>query len=83
MIILGFKLSNRTFSTLVMRFSNKSGEVEFSDFMLCAIKLKTMLGKSIFVVLKTRFYNKAVRYSTVILCWWLLLSKKGLQIPKE
>ena len=40
----GFKLSNRTFSTLVMRFSNKSGEIEFSDFMLCAIKLKTMLA---------------------------------------
>ncbi|CAG2230263.1 CAPNN [Mytilus edulis] len=40
----GFKLSNRTFSTLVMRFSNKAGEIEFSDFMLCAIKLKTMLG---------------------------------------
>lgn len=40
----GFKLSNRVFSTLVMRFSNKSGEVEFSDFILCAIKLKTMLS---------------------------------------
>ncbi|XP_076099982.1 calpain-9-like isoform X6 [Mytilus galloprovincialis] len=40
----GFKLSNRTFSTLVMRFSNKAGEIEFSDFMLCAIKLKTMLA---------------------------------------
>lgn len=40
----GFKLSNRTFSTLVMRFSDKAGEIEFSDFMLCAIKLKTMLA---------------------------------------
>lgn len=46
----GFKLSNKTFSTLVMRFANRKGEIEFGDFILCAIKLKTMLGKRTFLV---------------------------------
>lgn len=42
---LGFRLSNRTFSALVMRYSSKDGNVEFGDFILCAIRMKTMLGK--------------------------------------
>lgn len=40
----GFKLSNRTFSALVMRYSNKEGILEFGDFIVCAIRLKTMLA---------------------------------------
>ena len=42
---LGFRLSNRTFSALVMRYSSKNGNIEFGDFILCAIRMKTMLGK--------------------------------------
>lgn len=45
LIDLGFRLSNRTFSALVMRYSSKDGNVEFGDFILCAIRMKTMLGK--------------------------------------
>ncbi|XP_061172464.1 calpain-B-like isoform X6 [Saccostrea echinata] len=40
----GFRLSNRTFSALVMRYSSKDGQVEFGDFILCAIRMKTMLA---------------------------------------
>ncbi|XP_056021329.1 calpain-B-like isoform X22 [Ostrea edulis] len=40
----GFRLSNRTFSALVMRYSSKDGNVEFGDFILCAIRMKTMLA---------------------------------------
>nr|XP_022332376.1 calpain-B-like isoform X9 [Crassostrea virginica] len=40
----GFRLSNRTFSALVMRYSSKNGNIEFGDFILCAIRMKTMLA---------------------------------------
>lgn len=40
----GFRLSNRSLSAIIMRFSNKSGEIEFGDFVLCAIRLKSMLS---------------------------------------
>ncbi|XP_062596940.1 calpain-B-like isoform X10 [Saccostrea cucullata] len=40
----GFRLSNRTFSALVMRYSSKDGQIEFGDFILCAIRMKTMLA---------------------------------------
>jgi len=38
----GFKLSNATFRCLVLRFSNQQGNVEFDDFVLCAVRLKSM-----------------------------------------
>ncbi|KAI8788611.1 calpain-B-like isoform X4, partial [Biomphalaria glabrata] len=40
---VGFHISNRTFKSLVMRYSNKNGQVDFGDFIMCAIRLKTML----------------------------------------
>jgi Ca2+-binding EF-hand superfamily protein len=39
---LGISLSNKAFQSLVMRFSNKKGEIEFDDFVLCTIRLKTV-----------------------------------------
>ncbi|KAH3699504.1 hypothetical protein DPMN_074460 [Dreissena polymorpha] len=39
----GFRLSNRTLSAIILRFSNKKGEIEFDDFLLCAIRLMTMI----------------------------------------
>ena len=41
----GFKLSNRSLSAIILRYSNKKGEIEFDDFVLCAIRLKTMICK--------------------------------------
>ena len=41
----GFRLSNRTLQSLVMRYSNRDGQVEFGDFIVCAVRLKTMLSK--------------------------------------
>lgn len=40
---VGFRLSNRTFASLVMRYSDKTGNVNFGDFITCAVRLKTML----------------------------------------
>lgn len=40
----GFRLSNRSLSSLIMRYSDQKGEIEFDDFVLCAIRLKTMIA---------------------------------------
>ncbi|ESO90128.1 hypothetical protein LOTGIDRAFT_124076 [Lottia gigantea] len=42
---VGFKLSNGTFHSVVMRYSNREGLIDFGDFVVCAIRLKTMLSK--------------------------------------
>jgi len=42
--IAGFRLSNRSLSAIILRFSNKQGEIEFDDFVLSAIRLKSLLG---------------------------------------
>ncbi|XP_046375985.1 calpain-B-like isoform X5 [Haliotis rufescens] len=41
---VGFRLSNLTSRSVVMRYSNKEGQIEFGDFIMCAIRLKTMLS---------------------------------------
>lgn len=38
----GFLVSNSTFKCLVMRYSDQRGQVFFDDFILCAVRLKTM-----------------------------------------
>jgi calpain len=38
----GFRVSNSTFKCLAMRFSDQQGQVYFDDFILCAVRLKTM-----------------------------------------
>ncbi|CAE1272191.1 CAPNN [Acanthosepion pharaonis] len=40
----GFKLSNNAFQALVMRYSNKAGQITFADFVMCTIRLKSMLA---------------------------------------
>ncbi|XP_076463680.1 LOW QUALITY PROTEIN: calpain-9-like [Babylonia areolata] len=41
---VGFRLSNRTLQSLVMRYSNREGKIDFGDFIVCAVRLKTMLN---------------------------------------
>ncbi|XP_067682786.1 calpain-9-like isoform X2 [Haliotis asinina] len=41
---VGFRLSNLTARSVVMRYSNKEEQIEFGDFIMCAIRLKTMLS---------------------------------------
>ncbi|XP_076441733.1 calpain-9-like isoform X2 [Babylonia areolata] len=40
----GFRLSNRTLQSLVMRYSNSDGQIDFSDFITCTVRLKTMIN---------------------------------------
>ncbi|CAH1992190.1 unnamed protein product [Acanthoscelides obtectus] len=39
----GFKLNSRILNILMHRYGGKNGEIHFDDFMMCAIKLKTMI----------------------------------------
>jgi calpain len=41
---LGLKVSNATFNAIVMRYSDKSGRIEFDDFVALYIKLKTIIS---------------------------------------
>ena len=38
-------MSNGTFSTLVTKYSNKEGFVEFDDFVACILSAKAVFGK--------------------------------------
>lgn len=39
----GYKLNNRILNILVHRYGTKDGYIAFDDFILCAVKLKTMI----------------------------------------
>ena len=41
-------MSNQTFKCLVMRYSDPKGQLFFDDFILCAVRLKTMFGQLFF-----------------------------------
>ena len=43
--VSGLRVSNATFNAIVMRYSNRHGEVRFADFVACVIKLKTLFGE--------------------------------------
>ena len=43
---LGLSVSNKAFHCLVIRYSNKKGDVAFDDFVLCVCRLKTVFGTS-------------------------------------
>jgi Ca2+-binding EF-hand superfamily protein len=42
----GYHLNFRILNILVHRYGNKKGEIAFSDFIMCAIRLKAMIGKN-------------------------------------
>lgn len=41
----GYHLNFRILNILVHRYGNKRGKIAFNDFILCAIRLKSMIGK--------------------------------------
>lgn len=42
----GFKLNNRILTALCHRYSSRDGNISFIDFITCAVKIKTMIGKA-------------------------------------
>ncbi|XP_025192300.1 calpain-A-like isoform X2 [Melanaphis sacchari] len=41
--LVGYFIKTRTINTMCHRYSNKKGYIEFDDFIMCAIKLKTTI----------------------------------------
>lgn len=44
----GYKLNNRILNALAHRYSNHDGMITVDDFIMCAIKIRTMMGNSYF-----------------------------------
>lgn len=40
----GYKLNNRILNALAHRYSGRDGMIAFDDFIMCAVKIKTMMG---------------------------------------
>lgn len=41
----GYHLNNKILNALAHRYGSRDGMVQFDDFIMCAIKMKTMIGK--------------------------------------
>ena len=42
----GYRLNTHILNAITLRYGQKDGTVSFDDFILIAVKLKTMIGKS-------------------------------------
>jgi len=43
-VTAGLNVSEKTEKALLMRYSDKNGNITFNDFVACYVKLKTMLS---------------------------------------
>lgn len=41
----GYRLNNTVLNIMMHRYGNKNGYLDFDDFIMCAVKLKSMMGK--------------------------------------
>lgn len=41
----GYHVNNKVLESLVLRYGDPQGQVMFDDFIMCAVKLKCMIGK--------------------------------------
>lgn len=41
----GYRLNNHICDALMLRYGDRDGKVSFDDFIMCSVKLKTMMGK--------------------------------------
>jgi calpain len=42
---VGYRLNYHVLNALVIRYGNRQGTLAFDDFLMCAIKMKTMIGR--------------------------------------
>lgn len=47
----GYHLNNRVLNALAHRYGSRDGSIAFDDFIMCAIKMKTMIGRIFFCYL--------------------------------
>ena len=41
----GYRLNNHILNILVHRYGTKDGKITFDDYIMCTVRLKTMIGK--------------------------------------
>lgn len=41
----GYKVSNRVLNALAHRYGTHNNNIAFDDFIMCAVKIRTMIGK--------------------------------------
>lgn len=46
----GYLLNKRALNVLMHRYGNRNGEIQFDDFLMCAVKVKTMIGEDLTVL---------------------------------
>ncbi|KAK4300805.1 hypothetical protein Pmani_027019 [Petrolisthes manimaculis] len=40
----GYRLNNHVCNALMLRYGDRQGKISFDDFIMCSVKLKTMMG---------------------------------------
>lgn len=53
----GYRLNNHILNILVHRYGTKDGMITFDDYIMCAVRLKTMIGKRISINIIGHLYH--------------------------
>lgn len=53
----GYKLNNHILNILVHRYGTKDGTITFDDFIMCAVRLKTMIGENRDTLDEDNYFN--------------------------
>lgn len=59
----GFKVSNRVLNALAHRYGTRDGNVAFDDFIMCAVKVKTMMGMDFLIIFAK------ITHSKIFICY--------------
>lgn len=51
----GYHLNNRVLNALGHRYGSRDGKIAFDDFLMCAVKIKTYIGNSKFIIYINNF----------------------------
>ena len=75
----GYRLNNHILNILSHRYGNRDGQVTFDDFMMCAVRLKAMIGQSSIIDthLNTKYIKKRKEINTQRA--WLGFSRRTLE----
>lgn len=46
----GYHLNNRVLNALGHRYGSRDGKIAFDDFLMCAVKIKTYIGNSKYII---------------------------------
>lgn len=59
----GYHINNHILNILAHRYAGKDGRISFDDFIMCAVKLKTMIGQSCSLLKKLKVIPMNFVYS--------------------